>query len=67
MAEVQTFTLDRATLHALHDFYRNIYVADYMFKPCQDKAFRQHAKACLSSTNIKHAIEQLGEMLGETL
>ena len=63
----ETFSLDRKTLYALFDFYKNLYVADAMYQPCQDKPFRQHAKACLSSANIKRAITQLGDLLGESL
>ena len=66
MPEVKTYTLDEKAIRAVWDFYRSIYAADVIFKPCQDKAFRQHVKSCYMSPNADAAFKQIGAMLGET-
>jgi len=66
MAEVKTYTLEEKDIRAIWDFYRSIYAADAIYKPCQDKAFRQYVKACLSSPNADAAFSLIGSMFGET-
>ena len=63
--ENKTFAVDRATLHAALDLYKNLTAADAIFKPCQDKSFRQHMKACASAANVQRAFKVISELIGE--
>lgn len=66
MEEDKTYVLDEKAIRAVWDFYRSIYAADVIFKPCQDKAFRQHVKSCVAAPNAQAAFKQIGELFGET-
>jgi|GEM_PF-4712385 len=59
-----TVTADRATIQSAVEFFHSIKTADEMFRACQDKSFRQHAKSCIRAPRVKAAFEKLAEMIG---
>lgn len=61
----ETFVVDRATLYAALDLYKNITAADAIFKPCQDKSFRQHMKSCIGAVNVQRAFKAIADLIGE--
>lgn len=58
-------TVSRSDLEQMVDFYRNLYAADVIYKRCQDKAFREHAKSCINSVNVEAAFRRAAEMVGK--
>lgn len=60
---MKQYEVDCATLKAALDLYTNLEAADATFKPCQDKAFRQHMKSCLKAQNIQKAFADIREKL----
>lgn len=60
-----TKKVEVADLEAMVDFYRNILYADNIYKACQDKAFRQHAKSCLSAAKAEAAFRKVADMVGK--
>lgn len=67
VSQPETFEMTRQELHDMYDFYKSLFVANEIFKACQDSAFRQHAKACLTAQNAARAFEHVREILGESL
>lgn len=57
--------VEASVLEQLIDFYSNIEAADAVYKPCQDKNFRQHAKACLSAMRVEIAVKTARNLLRE--
>lgn len=65
MAEIESVTVDKKDLEHMVDFYRNLYAADVIYKRCQDKAFREHAKSCIYAQNIENAFRKAASQVGK--
>ena len=63
--EWDTYELDKETLRNLYQLFKAVDSADAIYKPCQDKAFRQYIKDTMKAANIQKAFHSIGRMIGE--
>lgn len=56
---MKQYKVDEAVLRGALDLFTNLESADAIFKPCQDKLFRQHMKSCMGAMNIQKSFAEI--------
>lgn len=58
-----TVEIDKEILERAYSLYRSVKSADYIYKPCQDKPFRQYVKSALDSQNVRDAFSHISKLI----
>jgi len=57
--------VSREAAEEILTLYRSLTAADQVYRSCQDRQFRQFARACMEAKNVEAAFRTLAEGLGE--